>query len=88
MHLCRECPDQLKETISSLIFAASRCGEFPELQKIRENLASQFGNKFAACAVELRNNCGVNPMVRIQFTQIRISKHFLIPDLFPMLYPR
>ncbi|KAM7520244.1 hypothetical protein LguiB_019206 [Lonicera macranthoides] len=60
---CRKCPDQLKETISSLIFAASRCGEFPELQKIRENLASQFGNEFAACAVELRNNCGVNPMM-------------------------
>ncbi|PIN21819.1 hypothetical protein CDL12_05480 [Handroanthus impetiginosus] len=31
----RECPDELKEAISSLIFASARCGEFPELQKLR-----------------------------------------------------
>ncbi|XP_049403227.1 uncharacterized protein LOC125866887 isoform X2 [Solanum stenotomum] len=55
------CPEELKEATSSLIFAASRCGEFPELQELRAILTSRFGKEFAARAVELRNNCGVNP---------------------------
>lgn len=50
----------MKEAISSLIFAASRCGEFPELQELRGIFTSRFGKEFAARAVELRNNCGVN----------------------------
>jgi hypothetical protein len=62
--LYRECHDELKEGISSLIFAASRCGEFPELQKIRQMLTSRFGKDFADCAVELRNKCRVNPKVK------------------------
>ncbi|XP_075651593.1 uncharacterized protein LOC142622064 [Castanea sativa] len=57
----KECPDELKEGISSLIFANSRCGEFPELQKIREILTSRFGKDFAYRSIELHNNCGVNP---------------------------
>ncbi|XP_062150727.1 uncharacterized protein LOC133859354 [Alnus glutinosa] len=59
----KECHDELKEGISSLIFAASRCGEFPELQKIRQMLTSRFGKDFANCAVELRNKCRVNPKI-------------------------
>lgn len=59
----KKCPEELKEAISSLIFAASRCGELPELQKIRKLFASRFGKEFATCAVELRNNCGVNPKI-------------------------
>lgn len=65
MCLCRECPDELKEAVSSLIFATSRCGGFPELQQIREMFVSRFGKEFAARAAELRNNCGVNHKVRI-----------------------
>ncbi|KAL0287942.1 UNVERIFIED_CONTAM: ist1 [Sesamum angustifolium] len=59
----RECPDELKEVISSLIFAASRCGEFPELQEIRAFFTSKFGKDFATSVVELRNNCGVSPKI-------------------------
>ncbi|GMH27516.1 hypothetical protein Nepgr_029359 [Nepenthes gracilis] len=59
----KECPDELKEAASSLIFAASRCGEFPELQELRAVLMSRFGKEFVARAVELRNNCGVNPKI-------------------------
>ncbi|KAK4357590.1 hypothetical protein RND71_023200 [Anisodus tanguticus] len=55
------CPDELKEAISSLIYAATRCGEFPELQELRAIFTSRFGKEFAARAVELRNNCGVDP---------------------------
>ncbi|KAJ7943184.1 IST1-like protein [Quillaja saponaria] len=57
----RECPEELKEGIAGLLYAASRCGDFPELQEIRAILTSRFGKEFAAAAIELRNNCGVNP---------------------------
>ncbi|KAM3363204.1 IST1-like protein [Capsicum galapagoense] len=56
-----ECPEELAEAISSLIFAASRWGEFPELHEVREIFTSRYGNEFAAQCVELRNNCSVQP---------------------------
>ncbi|XP_073302666.1 uncharacterized protein [Primulina huaijiensis] len=59
----KECPDELVEAASSLIYAASRCGDFPELQQIRKIFASHFGKDFVARAVELRNKCGVNPKI-------------------------
>lgn len=60
---CRVCPDELKEAVSTLLFAASRCGQFPELQEIRVLFTSRYGKEFAARAIELRNNCAVNPKV-------------------------
>ncbi|KAK7306944.1 hypothetical protein VNO77_39590 [Canavalia gladiata] len=59
----RECPEELREAASGLLFAASRCGDFPEIQEIRTVLTSRFGKEFAARAIELRNNCGVNPQM-------------------------
>ncbi|XP_061375137.1 uncharacterized protein LOC133317289 [Gastrolobium bilobum] len=59
----RECPEELKEAASGLLFAASRCGDFPEIQEIRAVLTSRFGKEFAARAVDLRNNCGVHPQM-------------------------
>ncbi|KAL3644646.1 hypothetical protein CASFOL_009826 [Castilleja foliolosa] len=59
----KHCPEELHEAVSSLIYAATRCGEFPELQEIRSILTVRFGREFVARAVELRNNCGVNPKV-------------------------
>lgn len=56
----RECPEELREATSGLLYAASRCGDFPELHEIRAILTSHFGKEFAARAIELRNNCGVN----------------------------
>ncbi|KAF8033103.1 hypothetical protein BT93_D1870 [Corymbia citriodora subsp. variegata] len=56
----KECPEELKEAISSLIYASSRCGDFPELQEIRTVFASHFGKEFVARAAELRNHCAVN----------------------------
>ncbi|CAB4295591.1 unnamed protein product [Prunus armeniaca] len=56
----RVCPDELREATSSLLYAASRCGDFPELQEIRTVLTSRFGKEFTARAIEVRNNCGVN----------------------------
>lgn len=53
----------MKEAIAGLLYAASRCGEFPELQEIRAVFTSHYGKEFTARAVELRNNCGVSPTV-------------------------
>ncbi|KAJ6368356.1 hypothetical protein OIU78_000865 [Salix suchowensis] len=69
----KECPDELKEAVSSLIFASSRCGEFPELQEIRGDFVSRFGKQIAACAVELRSNCGVNPKIIQKFSTTQAS---------------
>ncbi|XP_011035047.1 PREDICTED: uncharacterized protein LOC105132985 isoform X2 [Populus euphratica] len=69
----RECPDELKEAVSSLIFASSRCGEFPELQEIRGVFVSRFGKEMAARAVELRSNCGVNPKIIQKFSARQAS---------------
>lgn len=57
----RVCPEELREAISSLLYASSRCGEFPELLQIRALFASHYGREFVGRAIELRNNCGVNP---------------------------
>ncbi|CAI0451089.1 unnamed protein product [Linum tenue] len=74
----QECPDELKETISSLIFASSRCAEFPELQEIRGIFQLRFGKEFIARAIELRNNCGVNPKVcSKRGTRKMVTKHLL-----------
>lgn len=59
----RVCPDELKEAISGMLYASTRCGEFPELQEIRALFTSRYGKEFTARAVELRNNCGVNPKI-------------------------
>ncbi|XP_058768773.1 uncharacterized protein LOC131642546 [Vicia villosa] len=56
----RECPDELQEAASGILFAASRCGDFPEIQEIRAILTSRFGKEFASRAIELRNNCKVS----------------------------
>ncbi|CAL9192866.1 uncharacterized protein LOC103988932 isoform X2 [Musa acuminata AAA Group] len=57
----KECPEELREAISSLVFAASRCAELPELKKARGIFSSRYGKELVSAAVELRNNCCVDP---------------------------
>ncbi|KAG6516235.1 IST1-like protein isoform X2 [Zingiber officinale] len=60
----KECPEELREATSSLIFASSRCAvELPELAKVRAIFSNKYGKEFASAAVELRNRCRVNPEV-------------------------
>ncbi|XP_022769633.1 IST1-like protein [Durio zibethinus] len=82
-----QCPDELKEAISSLIFAAPRCGELPELQKIRGLFTSRYGKELETCAVELRNNCGVNPKIVKKLSTRRPSlgsKLKMLKEVAPM----
>ncbi|XP_004489117.2 uncharacterized protein [Cicer arietinum] len=67
----KECPFELKEATCSLIFASSRCGEFPELHKIQEILTSKFGREFADNAVKLYKNNRVNT----KMIQMLSSRH-------------
>ncbi|KAH7519846.1 hypothetical protein FEM48_Zijuj08G0080600 [Ziziphus jujuba var. spinosa] len=59
----RECPADLKEGISSLIFAALRCSEIPELVALRDIFEKKYGRDFVSAAADLRPNCGVNRML-------------------------
>lgn len=74
----RECPDELKEAISSLIFAASKCGELQDLKNISGMFSKRFGKEFAANAVDLCNNCGVCPKVELVYYVIVTFAYFLI----------
>ncbi|KAH9307337.1 hypothetical protein KI387_035248, partial [Taxus chinensis] len=55
-----KCPVDLREALSSLIFAAPRCADIPELQDIRDLFGAKYGKEFVAAAAELRPDCGVN----------------------------
>ncbi|XP_020587096.1 uncharacterized protein LOC110029240 isoform X2 [Phalaenopsis equestris] len=59
-HNQKECPEELREAAAGLAFAASRCGDLPELREIRRIFTSRFGKEFTTAAAELRNNCGVS----------------------------
>ncbi|KAH6797039.1 hypothetical protein C2S52_021593 [Perilla frutescens var. hirtella] len=59
----RECPPDLKEGISSLIFAGPRCSEIPELLSIRDVFQKKYGKDFVSAATDLRPNAGVNRLL-------------------------
>ncbi|KAE8077029.1 hypothetical protein FH972_015638 [Carpinus fangiana] len=64
----RVCPDELKESFATLFYVAYEIGDFSELQDICCILIAHFGREFAACAIELRLNCRVNPKMIIQLS--------------------
>ncbi|ONH90550.1 hypothetical protein PRUPE_8G060600 [Prunus persica] len=60
----RECPENLKEGISSLVFAAKKCShEIPELVTVRNIFRKKYGKTFVSAATNVRPNCGVDTMV-------------------------
>ena len=59
----RDCPADLKEGISSLIFAGPRCSEIPELLAIRDVFEKKYGKDVVSAATDIRPNAGVNRMV-------------------------
>lgn len=65
----------LKEAVSSLIFASPRCADLPELLQIRGLFTSKYGKEFVATAAELRPDCGVNRRV-CNFFSITLVQSF------------
>ncbi|PKA66357.1 hypothetical protein AXF42_Ash007054 [Apostasia shenzhenica] len=56
----RDCPADLKEAISSVIYAAPRCSDIPELCRIQDIFEGKYGKGFASAATDLRPESGVN----------------------------
>uniref|UniRef100_A0A5B6ZA71 Uncharacterized protein n=1 Tax=Davidia involucrata TaxID=16924 RepID=A0A5B6ZA71_DAVIN len=59
----KNCPIDLKEAITSVIFASPRCADIPELLDVRKHFTAKYGKEFISAAVELRPDCGVNRML-------------------------
>ncbi|KAE8675938.1 S-adenosyl-L-methionine-dependent methyltransferases superfamily protein, putative isoform 1 [Hibiscus syriacus] len=59
----KNCPTDLKEAISSVIFASARCEEIPELKDVSKHFTAKYGKEFTSSALELRPNCGVGRML-------------------------
>ncbi|KAJ7948288.1 putative Regulator of Vps4 activity in the MVB pathway protein [Quillaja saponaria] len=60
----KDCPNDVNEAVSSLIFASARCGDLPELRIIRKLFGERYGHKFAMTAVELFPGNLVNPQIK------------------------
>lgn len=56
----KECPLELKEAVASIIFAAPRCSDLPDLLSVRNLLATKYGKEFISAASELRPDTSVN----------------------------
>lgn len=61
--LIRDCPNDVNEAVSSLIFASARCGDLPELPVIRKLFGERYGQRFAVVALELLPGNLVNRQV-------------------------
>ncbi|CAM8985452.1 unnamed protein product [Rhodiola kirilowii] len=64
-YICRhkQCPNDVNEAISSLIFASARCGEVPELRTFRDLIEERYGRRYVRTALELLPGNFVNPQV-------------------------
>lgn len=56
----RECPSELKEAVASIIYAAPRCSDLPDLLQIKNLFAAKYGKEFIMAASELRPDTSVN----------------------------
>uniref|UniRef100_A0A7C9EU40 IST1 homolog n=1 Tax=Opuntia streptacantha TaxID=393608 RepID=A0A7C9EU40_OPUST len=56
----RECPPELREAISSIIFAAPRCSDLPDLLQVKNLFTSKYGKEFVSAVSELRPDTSVN----------------------------
>ncbi|GFS43289.1 regulator of Vps4 activity in the MVB pathway protein [Actinidia rufa] len=59
----KNCPIDLKEAVTSVVFASPRCADIPELQDVRKHFTAKYGKEFISAAVELRPECGVSRML-------------------------
>ncbi|KAF3443890.1 hypothetical protein FNV43_RR13580 [Rhamnella rubrinervis] len=60
----KDCPNDVNEAVSSLIYASARCGDLPELRLIRKLFEDRYGLRFAMVAVDLLSGNLVNRQVK------------------------
>lgn len=56
----KECPLELREAVASVVFAAPRCSDLPELLHVRSLFSAKYGKEFILAATELRPDTSVN----------------------------
>ncbi|KAH7861895.1 hypothetical protein Vadar_032315 [Vaccinium darrowii] len=66
-------PYQVVEAVSSLVFAASRCGELPELHQIRLLIKKRFGSEFERTNVKLLPGHFVNSQIKYNLGNKNLS---------------
>ncbi|CAA6666106.1 unnamed protein product [Spirodela intermedia] len=59
----KRCPIDLKEAISSIIYASPRCADIPELLEVRKLFSAKYGKDFTGAAIEVRPDSGVNSLI-------------------------
>ncbi|XP_022869141.1 uncharacterized protein LOC111388618 [Olea europaea var. sylvestris] len=60
----KDCPNDINEAVSTLIFASARLGDLPELITIRKLFQERYGQRFASAALELHHGNLVNHQIR------------------------
>ncbi|KAM6583375.1 hypothetical protein CsatB_010377 [Cannabis sativa] len=70
----KDCPNDIHEAISSLIYASPWCGDLPELLLIRRLFAKRYGQNFATVALELSPGNHVNLQVKEKLSTLSISE--------------
>ncbi|XP_050380328.1 uncharacterized protein LOC126797685 [Argentina anserina] len=80
----KDCPNDINEAVSSLIYASARCGDLPELRTIRKLFGERYGQKFARDALELFPGNLVNYQVIEKLSLISVSddmKHRMVNEI-------
>ncbi|KAL6136756.1 hypothetical protein ACLB2K_062051 [Fragaria x ananassa] len=80
----KDCPNDINEAVSSLIYASARCGDLPELRTIRKLFGERYGLKFAMTALDLFPGNLVNCQVIEKLTLKPVSndmKHRLVNEI-------
>ncbi|KAK4784537.1 hypothetical protein SAY86_018905 [Trapa natans] len=67
----RDCPNDINQAVSSLIFASVRCGDLPELRPIRKLFGERYGENFIKRALELYPGNLVNREIRDKLSSIQ-----------------
>ncbi|KAL9670942.1 hypothetical protein QQ045_008505 [Rhodiola kirilowii] len=86
-YICRhkQCPNDVNEAISSLIFASARCGEVPELRTFRDLIEERYGRRYVRTALELLPGNFVNPQVKEKLSVTSVSddaKFRMVNEIF------
>ncbi|KAF3967001.1 hypothetical protein CMV_008954 [Castanea mollissima] len=77
-HLCEQrdvqsLPIDVRQALANLIFAASRCGELPELNLLRHYFRARYGCEFETTNVELRHDNIVTSQIKQNLCKLVIS---------------
>ncbi|MCL7035318.1 hypothetical protein MKW94_005222 [Papaver nudicaule] len=78
----RDCPIDINEAASSLIYASARCGDLPELPKLRKLFGERYGKGFETAAVELLPGNLVNRCLIQKLSVVSVSE---VDELFGLM---